>query len=323
MAGTYYVKDLKADERLLSAATECAQIARDVGWQHFIDGFATTRELAEFATRVRTAIPSIKFFPNSSGTYEFKDMNGKAHYLRVLAELHAYTDEYPVTLGTIGFMDYQVGKAKLSYGVYSRKITNTKYRPYRDQFHMTTTNTVEKAVKNACAYLVPYTHVELMEIFYPQIQAYVSQALHKTKNALTEALSDVSRGGFVLEEVLHLKSLGVEFKTAGFREFAEKVTNLVEAQQEEMSRRVSGVFVRLRKVGDVTYADMSEATDMRKHFNVRLDASKWMDVTTCSVDDLPSDVAGALSVLSILEDKQYVERVGQRIDERTYWIERG
>jgi hypothetical protein len=41
------------------------------------------------------------------------------------------------------------------------------------------------------------------------------------------------------------------------------------------------------------------------------------------MSDLPEDIVKSISVLSILNDKQYVPRVGQKIDEYTYWIERG
>ena len=45
--------------------------------------------------------------------------------------------------------------------------------------------------------------------------------------------------------------------------------------------------------------------------------------TTYSMDELPEDIGGAISVLSILEDGQYVPRVGQKVDDTTFWIERG
>jgi hypothetical protein len=44
--------------------------------------------------------------------------------------------------------------------------------------------------------------------------------------------------------------------------------------------------------------------------------------TTYYADELPEEIAGRVSVLNILEEGQYVARVGQKIDETTFWIEK-
>jgi hypothetical protein len=41
------------------------------------------------------------------------------------------------------------------------------------------------------------------------------------------------------------------------------------------------------------------------------------------VAEIPEDIMGAVSVLSILNNGQYVANVGMKIDEKHFWIERG
>ena len=40
------------------------------------------------------------------------------------------------------------------------------------------------------------------------------------------------------------------------------------------------------------------------------------------LDELPEDIAGQVAVLSIVEDKQYVESVGYKVDSNIFWLER-
>ena len=44
---------------------------------------------------------------------------------------------------------------------------------------------------------------------------------------------------------------------------------------------------------------------------------------TYLVNELPQDIAGQIAVLNILEDDGYVANVGMKIDDSTYWVERG
>ena len=262
-------------------------------------------------------MPKLKFFPNDTRGRVLNDDAGAQHWIHIVGEFEVYTDDFPISLGRIGYKDYQVGKAKDSYGVYSRKIQNDKFKPYRGQYYMSLTATIDKAVKNACKYIVPYTHRELMEICYSDMQHKVYTSTSVAKQKLEEALRDVSNGGYLLEEILHLKHLGVEFKTSGFKELASNILELTGNVQEEQSRNIMGVFVRFRRVGDNVYADVSTARDLRRNYSVATDGK----TTSYRVDELPSTIAGSISVLSILDDYQYVPRVGQKIDENTYWIE--
>jgi hypothetical protein len=73
-------------------------------------------------------------------------------------------------------------------------------------------------------------------------------------------------------------------------------------------------------VGDESYVTLQEATDIKTSWDkVKVDAT----TVGYKASELPQDVMGAVSVLSILTDGQYVANVGMRVDDNHFWIERG
>jgi hypothetical protein len=232
-------------------------------------------------------------------------------------------DGSPFDLGRIGFKDYAVsrGKESVQYGVYSRRINNPKYATGRDQFHMVMSNDMNKAVKNACKYVVPFTHKELGTAFYSDFAGRSSKSLDDAKAKMYGIVNSVrdSRDALIAE-ILHLKSKGVEFKTEAFINAARDIGDAVLEAEEERKRSVSGLFIRINKVGDDMYVDVQEAQDVR---NAGYKPQFSSQPTTYPMSELPEDLAGSISVLNILEDGQYVAKVGQKIDENTFWVERG
>jgi hypothetical protein len=234
-------------------------------------------------------------------------------------------DDFPFDMGRIGWADNAVnGKGDYSYSVYSRKISNAKYATHRDQHYMIMTKDMDKAVKNARKHLVPYTTRELAQAFYEPLHNQVSKVLEHVKHKMYNGAREVSNAHMsILQEIRFLKKQGVEFTTPEFRELAGKVDQLIEDYEEQEKRKVSAFFVRFRQVGDSTYADLQEVLDVR---DIRWDAkmnTTGTQALTYLVNELPQDIAGQIAVLNILEDDGYVANVGMKIDDSTYWVERG
>ena len=111
--------------------------------------------------------------------------------------------------------------------------------------------------------------------------------------------------------------LDVAFATSQFKDVAKRLPEVLEEYNRQMSRKISTVFVRLHKVGDQVLADVNTVDNALQGFTTA------GDVTTYTMDELPEDLKGSIAVLNILEDGQYVSRVGQKVDDTTFWIERG
>lgn len=323
MAKLRNMKKLMADRGMVERIDRARETSKEVGWEHWYEDYPAPKEMVEYLTLLKQYMPMAKFYPAEISRTNSTNANGQYSSWFLIDEFSVYMDNYPFDLGRVGYRDYSAsGDVGLSYGVYSRKINNAKYKTTSDQYYMMMSADLKKAVKNASKYVVPYTHRELAQAYYKDLYNHVEQ-VYTDKQAKMQNVTNeiVNSRKAILAELLYLKSLGVQFKTEQFIKASDLVEEAVLEQQEEEKRVVTGVFVRFRHVGDEIYVDVLEANDVRKHYNMRCDNGS--QPTTYLMSDLPGDIAGSISVLNILADNQYVPRVGQKVDDMTFWIERG
>jgi hypothetical protein len=183
---------------------------------------------------------------------------------------------------------------------------------------------LEKAVKNARKHLVPYTTRELAQVFYEPLHEKVSKVLDDVKTKAHNGARDIVNNRMaILQEIEFLKKQGVQFVTPEFRELSENIEQLLGDYREQEARKVSAVFVRFKQIGDTTYADLQEVHNVREiRWDVKMNTTDAQAIS-CSADELPQDIAGQVAVLNILENEGYVAGVGMKIDDKTYWVERG
>lgn len=323
MAKLRNMKKLMADKGYSEKIARAKETSKEHGWVHWYDDMPVPEEMVGFLTTIKQYMPMAKFYP-SEITRVTNTIDGEYKTWFVVDEVSVYMDGQPFDLGRVGYRDYSAkgGSSEATYGVYSRKIQNEKFAANRDQYYMVMSTDMRKAVRNASKYVVPYTHRELAQAYYKDLYNHVEQ-VYTDKQAKMQNVTNeiVNSRKAILAELLYLKSLGVQFKTEQFIKASDLVEEAVLEQQEEEKRVVTGVFVRFRHVGDEIYVDVLEANDVRKHYNMRCDNGS--QPTTYLMSDLPGDIAGSISVLNILADNQYVPRVGQKVDDMTFWIERG
>jgi hypothetical protein len=308
------LKDTNYNDRLQRAIAD----STDANWQVWYGIYPVPQQVKELMEKLTSAMPNIQVHPSNLLRHEHE---GKTAYL--VNEFSIYMDEYPFDFGRIGYRDYTTGKKNDEniYGIYSRKIHNAKYGTGRDQFHMVMTASVDKAVKMGMKYLVPYTHSELARAHYKSIVGNASQSNTDALGELAKTINPISgaRSELLIQELLHLIHQKATFKSAEFNEVLANLEGAYNRMKEEQARVVDAQFVRFRKVGGDMYVDVMTAQDVRRNdFKASLG-----DIMTYKMDELPEDLLGSISVLNILEDGQYVTRVGQKVDDTTFWIERG
>ena len=319
------IKRILANDNYRERVARAKQTSKECNWLHWYGDCPVPQEMVGFLTTLQQSMPSAKLIPAEVTSVHHAPATGVQGRCFIIDEFCVVMDEFPFDLGRVGFRNYAVkkdsNKAVPSYGVYSRKIMNDKYGTHRDQYHMIMSADANKAVKNACKYLVPYTHKELATAFYDSVHRSVSTVYDKAQNKMRDVSRIVTNSNQeVLAELLHLKSLGIQFKTEAFKKAAEQVEEAVAEARAEEVRKVQMLFVRCRKVGEDMYVDVQEVDDVRRN-SQRPEMSS--QPTTYPMSSLPEDIVGSISVLSILSDGQYVDKVGQKIDEVTYYIERG
>jgi hypothetical protein len=321
------IKQWKADSRTQDTISTMVKKAEEHKWKNFVDGLPVVHDLGEFMLELKKVMPNVWFIPTDHDYVQedIKDENGvyqTSINIRVVNEVAVCLDDFPFDMGRINYQDNTVGKSKdYTYGVYSRKIKNDKYGTHREQYNMIMGRDLKKAVKNAQKYLMPYSVKELAQAFYDPIRSNIQSEFSKVQGRATDLASIVRNNHHaILQEIHALKQAGVLFKTEEFRQVADKVDEVLGELETESSRKVGATFVRFYKVGDESYVTLQEATNIRTSW----DKAK-VDETTVGykASELPQDVMGAVSVLSILNDGQYVANVGMRVDDNHFWIERG
>ena len=307
------------------------EVAKQKGWTHFFQGTPTDEKLKEYAEEIAKVMPNIKFLPIDLGyatvaIHDDKGVYQTTENIRVCDSYALYMNDYPFTLGLIKHGDNSVrrnsDKPAQTYAIYSRKITNAKYGNYRDQHNMITASDLKKAIKNVLKYVVPFTPKELAMQFYDPMQSSTQRAIEKARHALNEAASPVKQNQHaILAEIRNLKAQGVKFITKEFQTVADNSEEVLDKYEEEYKRKVNAFFARCYAVGENTYVDLQEAIDIRGNNSFK--AFTDGEYKTYNLSELPQDIAGSISVLSILTNDQYVERVGMKLDDNHFWIERG
>lgn len=317
-----------AESNIYKARTQNAKKAFDAGWRCEFMGVPVPTDLKDFLTEVSKAMPHLKFMPyDDNSVEESAIIDGEHRTFRciVMTEFIVYTDDAPLEIGRLNFQDNSARRSgkDLTYGVYSRKISNPKFSSGRDQHHMVMSKDLKKAVKHAKTYLLPYTTKELASVYYDHIHDRSQESLNHAKYQMMSTLDPIRNNQKALiAELLNLMTQGVTFVTQEFRDIVKTLQDRVEVYNEQEKRMVQAVFVRVYNVGEDPYADVQIAYNVRQNRNWQTALDK-NSITTYKMSDLPEDIAHAVASLSILSKMQYVTHVGMKIDERHFWVERG
>jgi hypothetical protein len=300
------------------------------GWEYQFQGLAVTEELKNLLTQVSSVMPNVKFHPfdDMSVNYNFlcKESNSmQFKQIFVVSDWFVYMDDFPYEIGRISYRDHSAKRdgKELTYGIYSRKIQNAKYHSGRDQHNMMMSKDLSKAIKLAKTYLTPYSTYELATASYEGMHQRTCKALEDTARGMRVAIEPIrNETNTLIAEMMHLIKQGTQFSTEGFKLVANQLEAKVMAYKAEEERKVGALFVRLYNIGEDTYADVQEASNIR-HNAFAGKGLNGSSTLTYKMSDMPEDVAHAVASLSILERDQYVTGVGMKVDERHFWVERG
>ena len=316
------VKKMLANAAYRERNDEAKQKATEAKWEHWVGEYPVSEELKCFMRDLQPFMPRAQFFPTAYMSQRVYNVfeNPDTDYIRIdlVVEFCVIMPDQPYDIGRVNYKDNGIKQDDRTYGVYSRKITNEKYSDHRDQYHMVLASDRAKAVKNACKYITPFTSRELAHAAYRDVHSKIYAAYAETQSSLKDiALTVSGNHNEILEELRHLKSLGVTFKTELFRTAADKIEDAWNVAHEEERRVTDCAFVRFKEVGTDVYAEVQMADDVRRNNHMRMNGVP----TSYLMNDLPEHLAHKIAALNILDDKQYVNKIGQKIDDKSFWVE--
>lgn len=299
---------------------DLADKARNVSWGIWFGGVPVSLDMYKYMSALNEALPHVKFFPKGSGVY-----NGTTW---VVQKFYAVMDGFPFTLGHVGHADVSVSRSssKRSFYVYSRNIANNKYAAHRDQFFTSASDEIAKVVRKAKKHLTPFSNEELIRHTQDDVRDKVVSSLNRGSEKAMELCHQYGIGyrrvdRKFMEEMKHLKDMGTEFVTDYFNKAMDKIDEAYAEWVERKNYAPAMTFVRIEPGQYPTAHVVVDNTNIRDNYIF----SKGVEDAPKAVyklDELPERIAGQVAVLSIIEDRQYVESVGYKVDNNIFWLER-
>lgn len=285
------------------------------GHPHWFDGVPITHvDLVEYMEKLTKALPHIKFHPRTETTY--------------CNSFYAVMDNMPFALGKVGYGDISINKNQGNKPfVQSRKIQNEKFAQHRVQYHVVSPSSIDKAVKEARKYLVPYTNSELIFYMYGKVRDEAVKHIDSSSAKAMDLCRKYATGWGVkadwMEEMRYLKSLmtnnGFKFATGYFSDAMRDIDDAYAEWMEVRRYAPAMTFVRIEE-GEYPRVHVVKGTDnMRDAMSFHI---QFAAETSYSLDELPEDLEGKIAVLSILNNEQYAVKVGYKYDNNIFWIER-
>jgi hypothetical protein len=285
-------------------------------WYRFVDDIPMNSRLASWCEDLRAVNRRVKFGVRQTGMH----FSFGAGNLKVLNEVWMYLPEQPYAQMRLGYRDYfttQVGGGSERYGIYTRLIQNGKYNTDNEQHCMSLTEKFDRAIVNAKKYMRPYTPQELVRIKLGDFANNVANETNTFNGEASGADSAVRTHDALLPELAYLIDSGHEFRSGQLREAVVSWMAKHKAAQEHRSRARHAWFVHVYERFDKQYFDVIEMFDVHKRNNPSIQSSR-----TYTADDMPEEIMGKLSVLTMVDIGHRVSDVGMRATETTFYVER-
>jgi len=244
-------------------------------------------------------------------TYQSKNSEGSEYYI--------YREQEPYALGYVGYKNYSyTGDKNITYTVFSRKISNLKYA-HSDRTSSSSTKNFDKAVKNACRYLVPYSVEEMVGETFGEARRKFATIKQTRQDASTKSRDKIARD-FVSSDVDNKSPLEVELRNllqTGYqfvdKEFQTNLSTMFEELDDYRTRK------RERHQADVVYVTQTRSGETKLGVlpMVTLDKYYWdkpddLACTWYTPDNFPQHLAEGVAKLNILPKGQFCDGVGYK-----------
>ena len=289
-------------------------------WPFKLDGIPVRREVYEVGNELRRSYHGFRFHATRGDNSTMQVLEGGSDTSKKFyTDVTVYIEGSDYVVGVIGFgKKYGIKEVEKSvYMINSRKIQNEKFAEHRDQYFMSFVNDHKKAVRLALSKLVPYSPKEMANISIYDFKQHIEGVRADVQRGVSSLVSPLSDRNILMREMRNLIAQNTMFVTEEFQRAAAGFIKAEEEWNEVRNKPVHGYYVYVRMVGDEQWVDIVEATDAQKYRSV-----DHCPVTSTPVSDVPEDIQGKVAVLSMADIGQYMQGVGVRTTEKSFWLER-
>lgn len=262
-------------------------------------------------------IPELQNLVNAFRLRSARTLSYKAH--RSYA-VYFYDDRFPEMPQTktrmmVGYVEVVRDDGDvIQYCVRSRLVNNERYRASTQDYHTKVTKSIDKALKLMIDFIRPYGLPEVMEEsvhkFTSQIEEWISKSRRDYSKISVEDRNDL------VTELMHLKTLGVQFKTNTFRELSEKVEETTREYKRRTNMKVRGYHVVF--TSNIIYVTSGVVTGSGYSTSLT-DIDKTAKTYHCETD-LPENILSKISFLKMVDKNQALDEVGVRVNDYEFYI---
>jgi hypothetical protein len=255
-----------------------------------------------------------------------KEMRGVYTKTRDNTSAWVCMDNEPMALGWVGYGDYQTSKSgDPKYVVCARDIENMKYSDYTIQHNMRMATNIDTAIKHAKGHMRKYTTDDIAKVFGKDVKRAINGIKDKARDEFREAVSGAGiklsghRDGMdntLMTELFNMVHAGHKF-TNGELDASIRTLMVKKKENDRFGKGVTPVnFLRTYKHYDGMRVDITRIADITGYRHEPMHEHKH----TYLAQDLPDDFAGKVAVMSMCEDKHFVEGVGYRVNEAMFYF---
>jgi len=275
---------------------------------YWVDGFPVTEQLYVFCTAYRKVSPHVKFLATYGNNTALSTYESGQFLGHVYSDVFVYSDASEYIMGRIAHQPDEGG-----FSVESHKIANDRFSAGNKGYYRLASTDVKRAIKNANKYIGAWS---LVDIAGRSSNNFAS----KSKRVMDKAQSDIAGLARIdrltlAHEIANLRRQGVQFLSTEVQSFADRVQDLIDEYNRLKKYNGFAAFVSIRilksgkQMADISYTNAYD-----------FDRNKMLFATK-PVEELDADLAGKLAALSMVESGAYVDNIGYRVTEQSFWVE--
>lgn len=272
-----------------------------------------------------SSIPHVTFLVTFCSQLE-STMRGIKTLYRNSKSAWVYRDGEYMTLGWIGYGDFQTSKSgQPKFVVYARGITNCKYNDQTDQHHMRMAKDKETALKAARGNFLKYTPEEVAMALQSKVRQPITDMEQKASTAYRTAARKLgldTYSSMAMRTFDALKDTMVHdeaTKRMYGPDLVADINTMIAAKADtdrHSAKELSMKFVNIFEdsFGE-TQVSVCEISDVKTSWR----ASAKHEITY-AVADVPEDLEGQVSVMSICDDGEFVDGIGFKVCPRAFFL---
>ena len=276
--------------------------------QKYRDNLAFNLDLQGFMKELRKAFRGVVFTPQGD-----------------MRKVYMHMPNDPYVMGYIGYGDFQTTTKAMqsSYVVSSRHIMNMKYADYNDQYYMAMSINLSTAVRNAKKYLRPLTTKDMALDEHNDMQRKSNDTESRASNAKNTAQSDLlARSNRekkieynpMLEYMRTLVKVGHEFTDKELESNLLTYFKLEDEHKVLLDKGINVSYVRIYEKYGKQVFDVAPIISKDRYNHI------VGDITPYGKADVPEDIVGKVSMLSMVDNGHWVDDVGYRVDATMFYV---